>query len=118
MRSAGQLVCVVELDGAVATSGAYERGEHVLDPESGLPARGVRSATVTGPDLDLADALSTGLFAAGEGGLEWIDSIPAYEAMVVRNTAPSSPPSDSSQTGAASPARQAGPGGVEGRFRP
>ncbi|HMJ94957.1 MAG TPA: FAD:protein FMN transferase [Thermoleophilaceae bacterium] len=84
-RSAGQLVCVVELDGAVATSGAYERGEHVLDPESGLPARGVRSATVTGPELDLADALSTGLFAAGEGGLEWIDSIPAYEAMVVRN---------------------------------
>jgi FAD:protein FMN transferase len=84
-RAAGQLVSVVELDGAVATSGAYERGHHVLDPESGLPARGLLSATVTGPELDLADALSTGLFAAGEGGLEMIDSIPGYGALIVRN---------------------------------
>jgi FAD:protein FMN transferase len=83
-RSPGQLVRVVELDGAVATSGAYERGDHVLDPTSGLPARELLSATVTGPELDLADALSTGLFAAGECGLEMIESIPAYEALVVR----------------------------------
>jgi thiamine biosynthesis lipoprotein len=84
-RERDQFVCVVELDGAVATSGAYERGDHVLDPESGQPARGVLSATVTGPELDLADALSTGLFAAGEDGLETIEAIPAYEALIVRN---------------------------------
>jgi thiamine biosynthesis lipoprotein len=83
-RSPGQLVRVVELDGAVATSGAYERGDHVLDPGSGLPAHELLSATVTGPELDLADALSTGLFAAGERGLEMIESIPAYDALVVR----------------------------------
>jgi thiamine biosynthesis lipoprotein len=82
---ADRFVAVVELGGAVATSGAYERGDHVLDPHSGLPARGLLSATVTGPELDLADALSTGLFAAGEAGLEWIDSIPDYEALVVRH---------------------------------
>jgi thiamine biosynthesis lipoprotein len=83
-RTPGELVDVVELDGAVATSGAYERGEHVLDPESRLPARGLLSATVSGPELDFADALSTGLYAAGEAGLDWIESIPGYEALVVR----------------------------------
>jgi thiamine biosynthesis lipoprotein len=84
-HSADLLVAVVELDGAAATSGAYERGQHVLDPHSGLPARGLLSATGTGPELALADALSTGLFAQGEAGLETIDPIPAYEALVVRD---------------------------------
>jgi thiamine biosynthesis lipoprotein len=82
---ADRFVAVVELGGAVATSGAYERGHHVLEPESGLPARGVASATVTGPELALADALSTGLFAAGEAGLRWIEAVPDYEALVVRH---------------------------------
>ena len=82
-RRADLLVAMVELDRAVATSAAYERGHHVLDPESGLPARKLLSATVTGPELDLADALATGLFAAGADGLDWIDPIPDYEALVV-----------------------------------
>ena len=42
-------------DGAVATSGTYERGEHVWNPRTGKPARGLRSVTVTGPDLARAD---------------------------------------------------------------
>ena len=84
-RRSDLLVAVVELDGAVATSGAYERGRQIVDPKSGLWACGLDSATVTGPELDLADALSTGLFAAGEIGLEWIDSIADYEALVVRD---------------------------------
>lgn len=83
-RRADLFVAVVALDGAVATSGAYERGHHVLDPHSGLAARGLLSATVTGPELALADALATGLFAAGEGGLRSIESVPDYEALVVR----------------------------------
>lgn len=83
-RRSDLLVAAVELDGAVATSGAYERGRQIIDPKSGLWACGLRSATVTGPELDLADALSTGLFAAGEAGLEWIDSSADYEALVVR----------------------------------
>ena len=35
-------------DLAVATSGVYERGQHVLDPRRGAPARGLRSVTVVG----------------------------------------------------------------------
>ncbi|MEA2375138.1 MAG: FAD:protein transferase [Thermoleophilaceae bacterium] len=70
-------------DGAVATSAAYERGDHVLDPHTGAPARAALSATVTGPDLALADALATGLFAAGAAALELIDALPGYSGLVV-----------------------------------
>jgi thiamine biosynthesis lipoprotein len=74
---------VATRDGAVATTAAYERGDHVLDPHTGAPARAALSATVTGPDLTLADALATGLFAAGVAGLELIDVLPGYGALVV-----------------------------------
>jgi thiamine biosynthesis lipoprotein len=72
-------------DGAVATSAAYERGDHVLDPHTGDPARAALSATVTGPDLTLADALATGLFAAGAAGLPLIDALPGYSALLVES---------------------------------
>jgi thiamine biosynthesis lipoprotein len=84
-RTADGLLAVVELDAAVATSGVYERGHHILDPHSGLPARGLLSATVTGPKLALADALATGLVAAGGGNLESIVALEAYEALVVQD---------------------------------
>jgi thiamine biosynthesis lipoprotein len=70
-------------DGAVATSAAYERGDHVLDPHTRAPARAALSATVTGPDLTIADALATGLLAAGVAGLPLIDALPGYDALVV-----------------------------------
>ncbi len=43
---------VIEVsDGGVATSGRYERGDHVLDPRTGRPATTWMSMTVAGPDL-------------------------------------------------------------------
>ena len=53
-------------EGAVATSGAYERGAHIVDPHTGRPPRGVLSVTVVGPDLATADAYATAAFAMGE----------------------------------------------------
>ena len=76
------LSCVVEAGGAVATSGQYERGPHVLDPRTGLPASAARSATVCGPDLTVADGLATGLLAAGRRGLGQIAAA-GYEAMII-----------------------------------
>lgn len=70
-------------DLAVATSGAYERGDHILDPRSGRPARDLLSLTVIGPSLTLADAYSTAAFAMGRGGASWIAGIPGYEAHAV-----------------------------------
>lgn len=84
-RSADGLLTVVELDGAVATSGIYERGHHILDPRTGLPARGLLSASVTGPELALADALATGLLASGGRGLASIVALEAYDALVLQD---------------------------------
>ena len=77
-------LCVVSAAAAVATSGTYERGAHVLDPYTGRPAAAaVVSATVVGADLALADALATGLVAAGERGLGAVGRRPGYGAMIV-----------------------------------
>ncbi len=79
------LIGVIDIaHGAVATSGAYERGEHVIDAATGRPAAALASATVVGPDLGLADAYSTALFAAGEPGLTWFARLEGYGAYLVR----------------------------------
>ena len=78
------LTCVIELRGAVATSGSYERGDHIWDVSSDRPAAGVASATVCGPDLALADALATGLVAAGSAGLDGVIRA-GYQALLVRD---------------------------------
>jgi thiamine biosynthesis lipoprotein len=53
-------------DCAVATSGAYERGPHIIDPRTRLPASGLSSVTVVGRDLGTADAYATAAFVAGD----------------------------------------------------
>lgn len=58
-------------DSAVATSGAYERGQHIIDGRTGEPARGLLSATVVADDLTTADVLATAVFALGADGVEW-----------------------------------------------
>ena len=63
----GRLAAAITLsDCAVATSGAYERGEHILDPFTGRPATGLSSVTVIGRDLGTVDAYATAAFAAGD----------------------------------------------------
>jgi thiamine biosynthesis lipoprotein len=74
---------VVEVRRAIATSGTYERGSHIIDPTTGQPSRGVVSATVIGPELDLADAFATGLMAGGEAALAHIVELEGYEALLI-----------------------------------
>jgi thiamine biosynthesis lipoprotein len=79
-----RLACVVELsDGAVATSGAYERGLHVMDPHARRPPRGVVSVTVIGSELGTADAYATAAFAMGQRGPAWTASLPGFHAMTI-----------------------------------
>jgi thiamine biosynthesis lipoprotein len=79
-----QLLCVVDGTRALATSGAYERGLHLMDPHTGSIAAKVASASVSGPDLGLADALATAVAVAGEEkGLSMVAAIDGYEAMIV-----------------------------------
>jgi FAD:protein FMN transferase len=72
-------------DGAIATSGAYERGAHIVDPHSGLIAIGAKSATVIGPNGGLADAMATGLMVSGGDGANWFgrEELLDYSAWVI-----------------------------------
>ena len=58
-------------DGAIATSGTYERGAHFNDPETGIIAIGAASATVVGPLGWLCDGLATALMVVGEDGAKY-----------------------------------------------
>jgi thiamine biosynthesis lipoprotein len=71
------------VDGAVATSGAYERGPHIVDPRTRRPPEGVLSVTVVGPDLGTADAYATAAFAMGLDGPEWTARLAGYDAMTI-----------------------------------
>jgi thiamine biosynthesis lipoprotein len=79
------VAAIVEGDDlAVATSGEYARGQHVLDPHTGRPPSGVLSVTITGPDLATADAYATAAFAMGaERAPAWTARLRGYEAMTI-----------------------------------
>jgi thiamine biosynthesis lipoprotein len=70
-------------DLAIATSGAYARGDHVLDPHTHRPPAGVLSVTIVGPELATADAYATAAFAMGEDGIHWIARLRDHEAMTI-----------------------------------
>jgi thiamine biosynthesis lipoprotein len=57
---------------AVATSGTYERGAHIIDPRSGEPTAELASVTVVGPDLTYVDAYATAVFVMGLDGMAWL----------------------------------------------
>lgn len=58
-------------DGAIATSGTYEKGSHIHDPWTGLIAIGGTSATVWGPSGGTAEAMATALIVTGRDGARW-----------------------------------------------
>lgn len=67
--------------GAVGTSGVTGRRDHVVDPHTGEPADHLLAATVVGPDLAVADAYATALYAAGPTGLAWFRNGSGYQAL-------------------------------------
>ncbi len=77
---------------AVVTSGDYEkfvvkngkRYHHILDPDTGRPARRAASVTVIAKSATDADALATGIFVLGlPKGLQLIEEDPALEGIIV-----------------------------------
>jgi thiamine biosynthesis lipoprotein len=69
--------------GAVATSGSYERGRHIINPKTGQPADELLSLTIAGPDIVKADILATAGFAMGLAGLGFIGKVDGYSAIGV-----------------------------------
>jgi thiamine biosynthesis lipoprotein len=78
-----KLAYVVHSPGAVATSGVYERGEHLIDPHTQRPSSLASSATVTGTDLGTADALATALAVAGPHALPLVEAFDDFEALII-----------------------------------
>jgi FAD:protein FMN transferase len=80
-----RVAAVVEAaDLAVATSGAYARGDHVVDPHTRRPPAGILSVTIAGPELATADAYATAAFAmGGSAGPRWAARLDGYEAMSI-----------------------------------
>jgi FAD:protein FMN transferase len=59
-------------DVGVATSGRYERGDHIIDPVTGRAATGLMSVTVVADDLALADGYATAALVLGKDGPVWL----------------------------------------------
>jgi FAD:protein FMN transferase len=70
-------------DLAIATSGIYERGLHVVNPRTGQPEGWLRSVTVVGRNLADTDAYATAAVAMGKAGLTWLAGLAGYECAVV-----------------------------------
>lgn len=79
------MACVLKAhDLAIATSGAYERGQHVIVPHTRRPPEGIASMTVVGGDLTWADTWATAAFAMGIRGVEWVArELDGYEACAI-----------------------------------
>ena len=83
-RDLSRVIAVVPLvAGGVATSGTVHRGPHLVDPGSGLAVDDLLSVTVVGPSLLWADALATAAFVLGRDGLDLVETVAGYEAVVV-----------------------------------
>jgi thiamine biosynthesis lipoprotein len=80
----GEMLAVLELrDGAVATSGTYERGAHIWDGRTGEPATQLVSASVVAADLTTADVLATSVLALGPDGVAWASAHGAAAVIAV-----------------------------------
>jgi FAD:protein FMN transferase len=81
---ADALAGIIEVGAAVATSGSYERGAHLIDPATAQPAGRSASATVTGPSLAMADALATAVAVGGDEALAAVADVDGYDAYLIR----------------------------------
>ena len=55
----------------------------MVDPRTGMPAHGLASVTVVGPDLTMADAYATAAVALGPEGMAWLAEQPGVEATAI-----------------------------------
>ncbi len=75
-KQQGKFAKVVRLvDAAIATSGSYERGQHIYNPHTGVAVDDPISLSVIGRDITEADVLATTAFAMGPtAGLKFVAS--------------------------------------------
>ena len=75
-RDPSRLLAVVPVrDGAVATSGAAHRGQHVRDARTGLAPTGIASVTVVHASLTVADLDATCAYLQGPDAAAWLRAL-------------------------------------------
>lgn len=79
------LAVLAVTDRAVATSGGYERGDHLWDPRTGRTPAELASVTVLADTLTLADVLATAVCVLGPAGVDW--AAERYDCAVLAVTA-------------------------------
>jgi len=67
---------------AVATSGTYERGAHIINPKTKLPVVDPLSLTVIGHSIERVDSLATAAFCMGDQALPFLYANDC-EAMII-----------------------------------
>jgi thiamine biosynthesis lipoprotein len=67
---------------AVATSGNTERPGEIVDPTTGQPAMTLKSVSVVGPDVVIADVLATAIVACREPHPPWLAELADYRVFV------------------------------------
>lgn len=73
-------------DLAIATSGTYVRGEHIVDPHAAAVPVGLLSVTIVGPDVATADAYATAAFAMGSiRAGQFCAGLDGYDAVLIRD---------------------------------
>lgn len=79
-------------DTAIATSGNYEKFvvingkkySHTIDPKTGLPTCGIKSATIICPNAEIADAMATPVMIMGiNAGLDMINQIKGLSCILI-----------------------------------
>jgi thiamine biosynthesis lipoprotein len=80
-----QIIKVLNLsDCGIATSGTYERGQHIYNPvDKSAEITDIVSMTVIGPDVYKADKFATPAFAMGITGIEFIEKQKNLEGYVI-----------------------------------
>jgi thiamine biosynthesis lipoprotein len=80
-----EIVKVLKLSNCgIATSGTYERGQHIYDPIGHKnEITDIVSLTVIGPDVYEADKFSTPAFAMGRAGIEFIERQQGLEGYMI-----------------------------------
>jgi len=90
-----ELAYVLDLTNTcISTSGDYEkyfekdgiRYHHIINPKTGMPARGTKSVTVITPNATLADALSTAFFVMGPAeSIKFANRFPNLDVIIIDN---------------------------------
>lgn len=79
-------------ESSVVTSGNYEkffihkeiRYSHIIDPRTGYPTSGIKSATIVCTNAELADALATTMFVLGQQeGIALINQLNGIECLII-----------------------------------